>query len=269
MWKPLALSCAALLVAGAAGRAAESDDKLVRDLVAILKDQKAKPEVRSTAIRALGGLGWSGRAALPELLKLLDDPQERQLARQTVGPWETIGPWYYVIEALGQMGPGAKEAVPSLVKAKGAVPVFDTAIDNALKSIIQPPPEVFGLLAALRSPEPGVRLLAARALRSSSGDFAVVHPALLQAASSDPDADVQKVARESAQEVAHTEVVRLVQLLRDRDENVRLLTAKALGKMGSLAAGAEPALREAAAKDPDADVQAVAKSALRKIAGKD
>jgi HEAT repeat protein len=268
MRKSLVLSCAALVVACAAGRAAESDEKLVRDLVAVLNDPKNKPEIRSTAIRALGGLGWSGRSALPDLIRILDDTRERQLARDTVGPWETIGPWYHAIEAIGQMGPGAKEAVPSLVKAKGVVPVFDQAIDNALKNILQQP-DVVGLLGGLRSVDPSVRLFAARALRTSSGDFAAVHPALVQAAKSDPDDDVKRVAAASAEQVAKGEATRLAQLLKDRDENVRLLAAKALGKMGPLAIAAAPALKEAAAKDADDDVRAVAQSALRKVTGKD
>jgi HEAT repeat protein len=268
MGKSLTLACAALIFACAAGRAAESNEKLVRDLVALLNDPKNKPETRSTAIRALGALGWSGRSALPDLIRILDDPKERELARETVGPWESIGPWYYAIEALGQMGPGAKEAVPSLVKAKGVVTAFDPAIDDALRDILQQP-DVIGLLGGLRSADPSVRLFAARSLRTSSGDYAAVHPALLQTANTDPDPDVKHVAAESADQVARSEAARLAKLLKDRDENVRLLAAKALGKMGPLAREAVPALKEATAKDTDDDVKAVARSALRKVAGKD
>lgn len=268
MGKSLTIACAALILASAAGRAAESNEKLVRDLVALLNDPKNKPETRSTAIRALGALGWSGRSALPDLIRILDDPRERELARDSIGPWESVGPWYYAIEALGQMGPGAKEAVPSLVKAKGVVTAFDQAIDDALKDILQQP-DVIGLLSGLRSADPGVRLFAARSLRTSSGDYAAVHPALVQTAKTDPDPDVKHVAAASADEVAKGEATRLAKLLKDRDENVRLLAAKALGNMGPLAKDAVPALKEAAAKDADSDVKAVAQSALKKVTGKD
>ena len=268
MWKPLVLSCAALVVACAAGRAAESDQQVVDDLVKLLNDRKNRPEVRTTAIRALGGLGWSGHAALDDLIRIIDDPEERRLARESLGPWDSIGPWFYAIEAIGQMGPGARRAVPSLVKAKGVIMAFDQTIDNALKNILQQP-DVAVLLGGLRSADPSVRLLAARALRASTGDYAAVYPALLQAAKTDPDPDVKGVAAESAALVARAEATRLAQLLKDRDENVRLLAAKALGKMGALAVSAVPALRETAATDPDSDVRAVAKSALGKITGKD
>jgi HEAT repeat protein len=268
MRKPLLLASAALLLIGTAGRAAEPDEKLIADLVKLLNDRKNKPEVRSTAIRALGALGWSGLPALDDLLRILDDPEERRLARESLGPWDTIGPWYYAIEAIGQMGPGAKRAVPSLVKAKGVIPPFDPAIDDALRSLLQHP-DVTGLLGGLRNADPAVRLYSARTLRTTSGDYAAVHAALTQAANSDPDLDVRRVASEAADQVAKTEATRLARLLKDNDENVRLLAAKALGKMGPLAADAMPALNEIIAKDPDADVRAVARSARKKITGKD
>jgi HEAT repeat protein len=268
MWKPIILTCGALLLACTAGQAAESDEKLVRDLVELFENPKNKPEVRATAIRALGGLGWSGHSALPNLIKFLDNPEERRLALDPLGSWDTMGPWYYVIQALGQMGPAAKEAVPSLVKAKGMLAAFDQDIDDALKNILQQP-ETIGLLIGLRSADPSVRLFAARALRTSTGDYAAVHPALLVTANTDPDQDVKRVAKESADQVAKAEATRLAQLLNDRDENVRLLAAKALGKMGPLAASAVPALDKVIAKDADSDVQAVARSARKKITGKD
>jgi HEAT repeat protein len=268
MWKPIILTCGALLIACTAGHAAESDEKLVRDLVELFKDPRNKPEIRSTAIKALGGLGWAGHAALPDLIKFLDSPEERRLALDPLGSWDTMGPWYYVIQALGQMGPAAKEAVPSLVKAKGMLAAFDQEIDNALRNILQQP-ETIGLLIGLRSADPSVRLFAARALRTSAGDYAAVHPALLVTANTDPDADVKHVAKESADQVAKTEATRLAQLLKDKDENVRLLAAKALGKMGPLAVSAVPELDKTIAEDTDSDVKAVARSARKKITGKD
>jgi len=268
MRRPLLLACAALLLACTGGRAAAADEKLVADLVKLLNDRKNKPEVRSTAIHALGALGWSGISALDDLLRILDDPEERRLARETLGPWDTMGPWYYAIEAIGQMGPGAQRAVPSLVKAKGVIPPFDPAIDDALRNLLHLP-DVTGLLGGLRSADPGVRLFAARTLRTVSGDYAAVYPALIQAAKTDPDSDVRGVAAESAALVAKGEAARLARLLKDSDENVRLLAAKALGKMGILAADAVPALNEVIAKDTDPDVKAVAQSAKKKITGKD
>lgn len=263
MWKPFLLSVAALLVVSAAGRAADADDKLVRELVALFNDRKNKPEVRSTAIRALGALGWTGRAGLPDLIKILDDPEERKSAK------ESVGPYYQAIVAVGQMGTGARDAVPALVKAKGIVAAYDQAIDEALGQILQPRGlAVIALLDSLRDNDASVRLMAAKALRKYTADPALVLPALLQAAK-DPDPDVRRVAEESARLVAQEEVGRLAQLLKDKDDNVRLLAAKALGRLGPTAASASAALAEAAAKDPDEDVRQVAKRALAKVQGRD
>src|SRR5260370_24365828 len=69
-------ACVMAVTVAAASPGAEPADKLQRDLLAMLQDRKAKPEIRSTAIRALGALGWSGRSALDDLVKLIDDPEE-------------------------------------------------------------------------------------------------------------------------------------------------------------------------------------------------
>jgi HEAT repeat protein len=96
----------------------------------------------------------------------------------------------------------------------------------------------------------------------------VVLPALRVAAAKDPDSDVARVAAESVASVEQQEVARLERLLADRDDNVRLLAAKALGRMGSGAAKALPALQQAASKDPDRDVRSVAANAVDLIRAK-
>jgi HEAT repeat protein len=107
--------------------------------------------------------------------------------------------------------------------------------------------------------------MAAKTLRVYPGDAALVLPALRESSARDPDPDVKAVAAATLKAVTLAEVNRLAQLLKDPDENVRVLAAKALGKMGADAAPAVPALKEAAEKDKDADVKAVAKSAIEKI----
>ncbi|HKI35879.1 MAG TPA: HEAT repeat domain-containing protein [Gemmataceae bacterium] len=333
MCKPFLGCVTVLLIACAVGRAADTDDKLVRDLVVQFKDPKNKPEVRSTAIRALAGLGWPSRAAVPDLIKLLDDPAERQGARQT------LGPYYQTIVALGRIGPPSRDAVPSLVKAKGLAATYDHAIDTALEEILLPSPGTLSaVLAALKDFDPRIRASAARALANFSGDAAQVLAALrdtakdpdpevsraaketaeqvtqqevfrlaqilkdrdvngrwtwdenvrllaaktlqtyhadaapalaaLYDAAKDPDPDVRHVADVTAKQVTELEIQRLVKLLKDKDVNVRMLAAKALGRMGHYAAAAGPAVTETAATDPDADVRSVARNALLKIEGK-
>ncbi len=264
MWKSFLLSAAVLIGACAAGRAADTSDKLVRDLLAVFNDPKNTPEVRATAIRALGALGWPGRDAVPDLIKFLGDPEERKAAK------DTLGPYYQAIEALGRLGPTARAAVPALVKAKGIAAPYDQAIDGALENILLPSPAtLFALLGSLRDNDPSVRLLAAKAVRNYSVDYAIVAPLLRESAAKDPDPDVKRVAKESLDLLTQAEVKRLVQLLKeDRDENVRVLAAKALGNMKADADSAVPALKEAVAKDTDPDVKCVAKNAIEMITAK-
>jgi HEAT repeat protein len=261
MKKSFLLAFAVLLGASAVGRAADGGDKLIGDLVAVFKDPKNTPEVRTTAIRALEPLGWPGRSGVPVLVKFLDDPDEKKAAR------EVLGPYYQAIQVLGRVGPSAREAVPTLVRAKGIAPTYDQAIEIALENILTPAAgTVYTLLGQLRDNDPSVRLMAAKTLRFYPAEAGLAMPALRESITHDPDADVKAVARESLKLLTQAEVNRLAQLLKDRDENVRLLAAKALGRMGADAAPAVPALKDVADKDTDADVRAVAKSAVEKIA---
>jgi HEAT repeat protein len=263
MWKSLLLSGLVLAGTCGAGRAAEPPDQLIRDLLAVFENAKNSSDVRITAVRALGPLGWPARDDVPVLIRFLNDPDERRLAAAD------LGPYLPVIEALGRLGPAARSAVPALVKAKGIAAPYDQAIEAALENILLPQPgTVYTLLGSLRENDPAVRLLAARALRGYAGEYAVIMPLLRQSAEKDPDADVRKVAGESVKALTAAEVNRLVALLKDHDENVRLLAAKALGKMGTEAKEALPALRslEQNPKEDD-DVRVVAKNAIKKISG--
>jgi HEAT repeat protein len=261
MWKSFLLSALALAGACAAGRAAEPSEKLVRDLVTVFEDPKNSSEVRTTAVRALGALGWPGRENVPDLIKFLDDPGEKKLAR------DTLGPYLVVIDALGRLGPAARSAVPTLVKAKGIAAPYDQAVEGALENILLAPPgSAYALLGSLRDNDPAVRLLAARALRTSPVEYLLMAPLLRESAEKDPDPDVRRAAKETLTLLTRAEVNRLVQLLKDRDANVRVLAAKALGGMGADAADAVKALREAADNTKeDPDVRDVARNAIKKI----
>jgi HEAT repeat protein len=261
--RKLFLAALAVFLVATAGRAADTHDKIVLDLIAQFKDPKNTPEVRSTAIRALGAMGWPGRSAVPELIKLLESPQERKSAT------EVVGAYFYTIESLGRMGPIAREAVPALVKAKGVAGLYDQAIDTALENILVPPPgTLFTLVAGLRNNDPSVRMTAAKVLQAYPVDAALVLPLLRDSAAKDPDPDVKRVIEEALKIVTKREVERLVQLLKDADVNVRLLAARALGQLGKDAAPAEAALKQTAEKDSDPDVKSVAKRALEKITAK-
>jgi HEAT repeat protein len=273
MQKPVLLVLTALLIACGPGRAADPDDKLVRELLAIVKDARNNSDdVRTGAIQALGRMGGKAKRAVPDLVKLLDDPAERKDANPYVNRY------YYAIQALGQIGPDAREAVPSLVRARGVSQAHALAVDAALKTILPSPDSapparkaVEGLLRDLKDKDEGVRLHAAKSLGQMGAGAKAALPALL-AAAKDPDPDVRRVAERAAETVREAlgqgkdDVARLVEELRDRDEAVRLKAAKVLGRLGVAAKSAVPALSDAT-KDPDDDVRRVAKDALDKIHG--
>jgi HEAT repeat protein len=262
MWKSFVLSTLVLFGACAAGRA-QPADRLVRDLVGVFEDAKYPPETRATALRALGALGWPARDDLPPLIKFLDDPDERKSAR------DTLGPYIVVIEAIGRLGPAARLAVPTLVRAKGIAAPYDQAIERSLESILVPTPgTAYALLTSLGDHDPTVRLLAVKTLPTYPVDYVVVAPLLRELAAKDADADVRGVARETLVLLTKAEVDHLVLLLKDPDDTARLLSARALGRMGADAAGAAKALQATADGDKDADVRAVARNALQKIAAK-
>ena len=58
--------------------------------------------MRRAAAEVLGGLGPAAKDAVPDLVKLLDDPDE--------------GVRWAAASALGGIGPAAKDAAPDLVK---------------------------------------------------------------------------------------------------------------------------------------------------------
>jgi HEAT repeat protein len=271
MSRRLVLALAALAAPFGAARA---DDKLVEELVAILKDTTKPTAVRASAVSSLGQLGPEARDAVPALIVILNDASERSRAREA-------NYFATVAKTLGQIGPDARSAVPALVKAKGLTTnldggTVDSAIDNAIRDILNPtdpkPKSVAALTRQLRDKDESVRLMAAKALGKHGESARSAVPALTEA-TRDSDADVRRVAAESLGRVRQAlgqgedDVTRLAQELKDKDEAVRLRAAKALGRMGPSAAAAASALSEAT-KDPDEDVRRVAKAALDKVQGK-
>jgi HEAT repeat protein len=84
-----------------AGSAKEpvSDGKTLSEWVADLKDGTA-PQTRNAAAYEISGMGPDAAAAVPALIKALDDPEP------------TVR--FPVLVALGEIGPAAKAAVPKL-----------------------------------------------------------------------------------------------------------------------------------------------------------
>ena len=117
----------------------------VTDLILLLKDKDIDPKtggriaVRAAAARALGKIGPKANAALPALTNLLEDNDNYLRAAAAIGIWRIDGnvtntlpvltqalqqgrvemKWW-LIDAIGEMGPRAKTAVPVLLRELAA-----------------------------------------------------------------------------------------------------------------------------------------------------
>ncbi len=236
--------------AGALGALGGAAEPAVPGLAGSLRDEQEA--VRTAAAAALGALGPRSRAAAPALFAALDDPRAnvRATAAQALARLELTAEWVsslakalgnsdgyvraFAAWSLGNLGPGARDAVPALVEALGP---DDTAnVVAAALARIGPAADqaVPALVADLRGPDAGRRWRAARTL-GRIGPLAEPAVAELRAA------------------------------LRDPNEGVRAHAARALGRIGP---GAKPAAADLqrATGDSDPGVRAEARQALERLA---
>jgi HEAT repeat protein len=209
--------------------------------------QDPSTAVRAAAAAALGALGGGVRAPVPVLLEALHDPSEpvrHEVARSLAAlpllaqdaprlteALDSADDYVCAFAAwsLGNLGPGARDAVPALARAlarektdavvagalarigsaaAGAVPVLVDALRHgspdrrwrAARTLgrIGPPaaPAVPALTAALEDRESAVRMHAARAL-GRVGPAARRAAAALQRATGDTDDSVRREARQA------------------------------------------------------------------------
>ena len=230
------------------------------DWIAYLDD--ADPEVRMSAVRALGKLAGTGEAkkAAPSVVQAFKKEKDARVR-------------YKLVWALGKMGPAAAASVPDLVAAledKDLVyRVAETLgeIGPAAKAAIA------SLILALAREE--VVHAVARALGKIGADSM---PALIEAATS-KEARVRAGVAEAFGEMGHRRaassvgggdsrvdkaVPTLSALLKDVKSDVRYHAARGLGMFQTHASGAVPALAEAL-KDKEKDVRYQSSLALGKI----
>ncbi len=124
------------------------------------------------------------------------------------------------------------------------------------------------LIQQLQDPSETTRLKAAKELGKLGSAAREAIPALNNALN-DTDEDVRIVAARSLKMIQAAggpsdQVQRLIRELQSADETVRLKAAKDLGKLGSAAVEAIPALQKAL-QDPDDDVRRVAANSIRLI----
>jgi hypothetical protein len=135
MRKPRLLAVAVLLCACATSRAAAPPDEgSIDSQLRNIAKTGTSAVARAAAIDMLGARGAqdTGLAITIKcyLVELLKDPGQ--------GP-ERNYILLHVVQALGQLGPVAKEALPRLAEKKGLDSTLDSAIDTAVKAILKPP----------------------------------------------------------------------------------------------------------------------------------
>lgn len=175
---------------------------------------------------------------------------------------------------LGKLGAAAKSALPALenVAASDPDPDVRRVAARAFEEIRQADGATLvpALVAKLKDPDVAVRFKAVKDLAALGPAAKSALPALAEVARTDADEDVRRVAG-SAREKIEPEAVRaeaavtgLVAGLRSGDVGVRFKSARELGKLGAAAKPALPDL-EAALKDADEDVRAVAARSLKAV----
>jgi HEAT repeat protein len=251
-----------LLFGSAIVRADEGDDALAKRLASTVRDPRLGLWARVEAARTLEKLGPRAAAAMPDLIAQLDRLKGREHE-----PLQEA-----VVDALGQIGSPGRSALPVLARTTGRSVDIDQAIKRSTTQILtaSDAQDIAALTSQLTSRDSSMRLRAAKALGNLGLDARTAVPDLV-AVLADPDGDVRRAAV-SALRLIQPDVrpgepiVRsIVMDLADPDPGVRAAAARLLGRLGSAAVSAAPAL-EALLADPDSDVRRAAADALAKVA---
>lgn len=185
-----------------------NDDRAVEPLLAILRDPQTNPQVRKTAITAIGR--FKPPSAIPSLIAMLQDNDQktRWIARDTFREMGEVG-LSALIDALQS---------PTLALRKGAVETL---------GLIRNQQTVMPLIDALHDPDTMVRRYAVLAL-GRNRDARAVEPLVKML--HDPDAKVRNEAVTALQELRDTRAVDgLIAALNDGDVQVRRSALQTLG----------------------------------------
>jgi HEAT repeat protein len=299
------------------GKMRRHPDEVVPVLIAALSDQaEAKEEPtapaldrRSTdgplcrsAALALGNMGPSARAAIPALLKSLNDPdqglsavscyalvkidpQDKRIVPSLVEvlKGQSPGSRADAASALGRIGPQAKAAVSALLEALKAKDERDPERAQSLREAAayalgridwQTEETVPALAEALKAPDRdgSLRRTIVRALTQLGPKAKRAIPALIDLIESGwSGAEGDEVVNALAAIGSEEAVPRLVKILHDAKATETTLTVavQALGKLGPKAKAAVPAIRGTLEENHDTLFLDQAKLALKQIEGKD
>jgi len=214
--------------------------------------QDETPGVRTSCVRALGGIG--SRAAVPVLFEALSDPSEAVRASAA--------------QALARLGPGPED-VPSLAAAVSNpdryVAAFAAWSLGHLGALAEP--AVPELVQALARDDTNTVVAGALARIGPAAKAAV--PELVRALASDDDGRRWRAARTLGRigPAAEPAVAALTAALADPSVHVRAHAARALGRGVPAAGPAAPAL-QGAAGDPEQGVRDEARQALERLTGR-
>jgi HEAT repeat protein len=257
------------------------------DLIALLKSDKEKLNVRLVAIAALGELGDDAKPAIPVLAKGISSKQ-KEVQLKTLDAIAEIGPAakgavpeiaqaltqddeevrVAAARALGSIGSNAKAALPGLVEAlNDPSKVVQVAAINAISGLrSEAKPAISDLIQTLSAPDAEVRLATIIALGKLGADAKAAVPSLAKYLT-DTDADIRLKTASALVSIgteASPAIPQLMRALSNPDRATRTLSAIALGRIGSPAKTAVPELTKAL-KDPEKDVRQQAATALGRI----
>jgi HEAT repeat protein len=218
------------------------------------------PAVRRAAAQALALMGGNAKVAIPALVGLLQDQEACQDAMRT----------------LAQLGREAVSTVPILVRLSQNPASPCSGITALGQLSLNDDASVAVLLAAVKSPDDGIRFAAEQSLESITLSTRSISP-LVIAGLDDLNTSVRATALEvletywptNPESATKTTLARrilptLVDLLRDPDRMVRFRSASLLGTIGVEARPAIPSLVELL-KDPDPVVRRVTADALGEL----
>ena len=246
-------------------------------------------EVRLRAAEALMAIGLKAKAATPDLLILLKDPNAsvRAAAANVFSKIDDVGkdgvqsltelvsdqsPMVRVnaINALATMGSSASPAVPAIAEALGdSNKLVQRASINALGRLgHEAKPAVQGLSQLLHNSDSATGIAVLIALGQIGSDAALALPDLQQALGSD-DRQIKIFAAITLGRIGDPSAPALTELLRelkDPDKDVRQNVASSLGYISVGAKDSIPMLAETL-QDADLGVRIMAASSINRLAG--
>ncbi len=226
--------------------------------VAVLAQELGAPNVvvRRDAAFALDAMGAGAKAALPALIRALDDA-DRQV-------------WSFSISAIAHLGPDAQEAIPALIdglgnrKSRGRDRDRRQAVTRAAFALSRIGVAALpALMDAAKSDDASLRAGAAKALAGMGREAAPAIPFLI--ANLNGDEEVRRETTEALGAIGEAAVKPLAEALKSKEAPQRAGAATSLGLIGVAAKECAAAFAEAAKSESDPQARVAMLGALPRI----